>query len=144
MQTLGLYKLLRRSLIKVAFFFQKSVTTTTTAASSSSSTSSILGPLASSLSELIWDYRSVRPPGRRSARRYLYRTTQTQQKSGQASILRVGFEPTIPIFEQAKIFHNLDGAATVTGKDRLPACEICSSCGATLPNVSMLYDVNLR
>jgi hypothetical protein len=27
-----------------------------------------------------------------------------------------GFEPTIPVFERAKIFHALDGAATVIGK----------------------------
>jgi hypothetical protein len=27
----------------------------------------------------------------------------------------VGFEPTIPVFEQAKAFHALDRAATVTG-----------------------------
>jgi hypothetical protein len=27
----------------------------------------------------------------------------------------VGFEPTIPAFEQAKIFHALDRAATVIG-----------------------------
>jgi hypothetical protein len=28
---------------------------------------------------------------------------------------RVGFEPTIPVFEWAKTVHALDGAATVTG-----------------------------
>jgi hypothetical protein len=28
---------------------------------------------------------------------------------------RVGFEPTIPVFEQAKTFHALDRAATVIG-----------------------------
>jgi hypothetical protein len=50
--------------------------------------------------------------------RYLHRTTQTQQKRGETSMLLVGFELTIPIFEQARIFHTLDGAVTVTGKDR--------------------------
>jgi hypothetical protein len=28
----------------------------------------------------------------------------------------VGFEPTIPVFERAKIFHALDGATTVIGE----------------------------
>jgi hypothetical protein len=28
---------------------------------------------------------------------------------------RVGFEPTITVFERAKTFHALDGAATVIG-----------------------------
>jgi hypothetical protein len=28
---------------------------------------------------------------------------------------RVGFEPTIPVFEQAKTVHAVDSAATVTG-----------------------------
>jgi hypothetical protein len=28
---------------------------------------------------------------------------------------RVGFEPTIPVFERAKKFHALDGAAIVIG-----------------------------
>jgi hypothetical protein len=28
----------------------------------------------------------------------------------------VGFEPTIPVFERAKTFHALDGAAIVIGK----------------------------
>jgi hypothetical protein len=28
---------------------------------------------------------------------------------------RVGFEPTIPAFERAKIFHSLDRTATVIG-----------------------------
>jgi hypothetical protein len=29
---------------------------------------------------------------------------------------RVGFEPTIPVFERAKTVHALDGAATVIGE----------------------------
>jgi hypothetical protein len=29
---------------------------------------------------------------------------------------RVGFEPTTPVFERAKMVHVLDGAATVTGR----------------------------
>jgi hypothetical protein len=31
-------------------------------------------------------------------------------------MLRVGFEPTIPVFERAKTVHVLDRAATVIGK----------------------------
>jgi hypothetical protein len=33
--------------------------------------------------------------------RYSHRTTQTQ-----TSMLRVGFEPTVPVFERAKILKN--------------------------------------
>jgi hypothetical protein len=43
-------------------------------------------------------------------------TTQTQKKRTQTSIPRVGFEPTIPAFEQAKTVHALDRAATVIFK----------------------------
>jgi hypothetical protein len=38
-----------------------------------------------------------------------HRTTQT-------SMPRVGFEPTIPVFERAKTVHALDRAATVIGE----------------------------
>jgi hypothetical protein len=39
------------------------------------------------------------------------RTTYTQKKRVQISMFRVGFEPTIPpVFEWAKIFHDLDRA----------------------------------
>jgi hypothetical protein len=44
--------------------------------------------------------------------RYL---TETQNKLKQASMPWLGFEPTISVFERAKIFHALDGAATVIG-----------------------------
>jgi hypothetical protein len=40
----------------------------------------------------------------------------TQNKHRQASMLQVGFEPTIPAFERAKTVHALDSAATVTGQ----------------------------
>jgi hypothetical protein len=43
------------------------------------------------------------------------RTTQTQIKPTQTSMFRVGFEPTIPVFERANIVHALDCAATVIG-----------------------------
>jgi hypothetical protein len=43
------------------------------------------------------------------------RITQTQNKPTQASISRVGIEPTPPVFERAKTIHALDLAATVIG-----------------------------
>jgi hypothetical protein len=43
------------------------------------------------------------------------RTTQTQNKCTQTSMPRVGFEPTIPVFEQEKTVHASDRAATVIG-----------------------------
>jgi hypothetical protein len=44
-----------------------------------------------------------------------HRTTQTQNKHTQTFMPRVGFEPTIPVLEQAKTVHALDRAATVIG-----------------------------
>jgi hypothetical protein len=44
-----------------------------------------------------------------------HRTTQTQNKLTQASMPRVGFESTTPVFERAKTVHALDRAATVIG-----------------------------
>jgi hypothetical protein len=44
-----------------------------------------------------------------------HKTTQTQNKRTQTSMPRVGFEPTIPVFERAKTVHDLDGATTVIG-----------------------------
>jgi hypothetical protein len=38
--------------------------------------------------------------------------TYTQNKSTQTSMLRVRFELTIQVFQQAKTIHALDGAAT--------------------------------
>jgi hypothetical protein len=89
---------------------------------SSSSSFDILGPLACSHSELIWNYRSYRQPvgllGRvisPSQGGYLHWKIQTQQKRRLTSMPRVGFEPTIPVSERTKIFRSLDRAATVTG-----------------------------
>jgi hypothetical protein len=42
-----------------------------------------------------------------------HRATQTEYKH--TSMPRVGFEPMIPVFEQAKTVHALDCAATVIG-----------------------------
>jgi hypothetical protein len=40
---------------------------------------------------------------------------------------RVGFEPTISVFEQEKTVHALDGAATVIGKTdlKIEQIEVC-------------------
>jgi hypothetical protein len=54
--------------------------------------------------------------------RYL---TQTENKHKQTSMPRVGFEPTIPVFERAKTVHALDRAATVIG------LQLCSSLNMT-------------
>jgi hypothetical protein len=44
-----------------------------------------------------------------------HRTTQTQNKRTQTSMPQVGFQPTIPVFEQAKTVHASDRTATVIG-----------------------------
>jgi hypothetical protein len=43
----------------------------------------------------------------------IHRTTQTQNKSTQTSMPRVGFESMIPVFERAKTVYALDRAATL-------------------------------
>jgi hypothetical protein len=50
-------------------------------------------------------------PARRKAATYTGQ--HKHKKRGQTSVLRVGFEHTIPVFERAKIFYVLDRAATV-------------------------------
>jgi hypothetical protein len=45
-----------------------------------------------------------------------HRTTQTQNKRTQTSMPRVGFEPTIPVFERAKTVHALDRMAAVISR----------------------------
>jgi hypothetical protein len=60
--------------------------------------------------------QSVRLLGRGmspSQGRYLHRTTQTQNKSTQTSMHRVGFELTITAFQREKTVPALDHAATV-------------------------------
>jgi hypothetical protein len=44
-----------------------------------------------------------------------HRTTQTPNKRIQTSMRRVGFDPTIPVFQREKTVHALDRAATVIG-----------------------------
>jgi hypothetical protein len=46
--------------------------------------------------------------------RYLH-TQQHKHKRTQTSVPRVGFEPTIPVFERAKTVHASDRAATLIG-----------------------------
>jgi hypothetical protein len=79
----------------------------------------ILGPLVCSLSELIWNYGSYRqfvgPLGRviSPVARPLLTQEYTQKTRGQTSIPRVGFQPTIPVLQQAKSFHAFGCVATV-------------------------------
>jgi hypothetical protein len=48
-----------------------------------------------------------------------HRTTQTEKNAyaHQTTMPFVGFEPTIPASERAKMVHVLDRSATVTGKN---------------------------
>jgi hypothetical protein len=65
-------------------------------------------------------YEDGRTPwtGDQSVARQLptHRTTQTQNICTQTSMLRVGLEPTFPVFERAKTVHALDRVATVIGR----------------------------
>jgi hypothetical protein len=47
-----------------------------------------------------------------------HKTPQTQNNSTSTSMSGVGFEPTIPVFEQAKTVHGILGAAIVIGWSR--------------------------
>jgi hypothetical protein len=47
--------------------------------------------------------------------RYLYKTTEAQNKCRQISMPRFGLEPKIPVVKRPKIFYVLYRAATVTG-----------------------------
>jgi hypothetical protein len=62
----------------------------------------------------------------------------------------VGFEPTIPVFERAKIFHALDGAATVIGlqnstwqKFQPRLCQLQISSIRGFPLVSRFANVDI-
>jgi hypothetical protein len=44
-----------------------------------------------------------------------HRTAQTQNKRTQIYMPKVGFKPTVPVFEGAKTVYALDHAATVIG-----------------------------
>jgi hypothetical protein len=56
--------------------------------------------------------------------RYLHTEKHRQNKSTQTSMPRVGFEPTIPVFERAKTVHASDRAATVMGSWDTTYCDI--------------------
>jgi hypothetical protein len=78
----------------------------------------LLSPLAFFPSELI-SRQSVGLLGRvisPVARPLPTHRTQTQEKRGPTSMPRVGFKPTIPVFEQAKTVQVLDRAATVINR----------------------------
>jgi hypothetical protein len=47
-----------------------------------------------------------------------HRTTQIQNKLTRISMPRVGFEPTIPVFERGKTVHALERASTEIGRPR--------------------------
>jgi hypothetical protein len=51
--------------------------------------------------------------------------TQTQNKHRYTSMPRVGFEPTIPVFERAKTIHASDRAATVIGICICSSLKLC-------------------
>jgi hypothetical protein len=51
--------------------------------------------------------------------RYLHTGQHKQNKNTQTAMPRVGFEPTISVFERAKTGHALDLAATVIGSSPL-------------------------
>jgi hypothetical protein len=48
-----------------------------------------------------------------------HRRTETQNKRTQTSIPLVAFDPTIPVFEGAKIVYDLDRAVTVISFDAI-------------------------
>jgi hypothetical protein len=56
--------------------------------------------------------------------RYLHSTTQTQKKCRHTAFLRVGFEPTIPMFERAKEWRALHRTVTVIGSIFCPSVYI--------------------
>jgi hypothetical protein len=69
------------------------------------------------------------------------RTTQTQNKRTHISMPRVGFEPTIPVFERAKTVHGFDAAATVIGYGLITLMLIKH--GIMLPTLICLHGVLL-
>jgi hypothetical protein len=76
-------------------------------------------------SELIWNNRSysellgVLGRGISPVARPLpIQNNTSAEENGWISMPQVELEPTIPVFELEKIFHVLDGAATVTGSYR--------------------------
>jgi hypothetical protein len=64
-----------------------------------------------------------------SQSRYLHIEQHKQNKRTHTSMPRVGFEPTIPVFERAKTVHALDREATVFGFCR----NYVSNCSYNMP-----------
>jgi hypothetical protein len=54
------------------------------------------------------------------------RTTQTQKKSANASMCRMGFEPTIPMLQRVKALHAPNSVATVIHTKQLKKDIKCS------------------
>jgi hypothetical protein len=53
---------------------------------------------------------------------HTHRKTQRQNKCTQTFIPRTGFEPTIPVFERAKVVHALDCEETLIGASGSTNC----------------------
>jgi hypothetical protein len=66
--------------------------------------------------------------------------TQTQNKLKKTSMPRVGFEPTISVFEQAKAVHALDSAATVIGARQIQVREFTTR-NTSVSSVMLLLSV---
>jgi hypothetical protein len=56
-----------------------------------------------------------------------HRTAQTQNRRKRISMLQIGFEPTLPVFERAKTVHALGQAATVIGVIIYRLAALCST-----------------
>jgi hypothetical protein len=69
---------------------------------------------------------------------HTHRTTQTQNKPIQTSILLVGFEPTTPAFERAKTLRALDLAATVVGNVSIYSALWFDDADFIVPNGRMI------
>jgi hypothetical protein len=60
--------------------------------------------------------------------RYLHTEQHKQNKRTQTCMSQVGFEPTIPVFENAKTVHTSDRAATLIGKNWSTYLKIPRAC----------------
>jgi hypothetical protein len=71
-----------------------------------------------------------------------HRTTQTDNKCRQTSMLWVRFEPTIPVFESAKAVHALHRAATVIGSRKCTCCQRSLYHSLRIPSVAQAIQGN--
>jgi hypothetical protein len=79
--------------------------------------SPLLGPAAFFRFVILYKFGRTPWTGDQPVARSLptHRTAQTQNKRKHTSVPRVGFEPTIPVFERAKAVHASDRAVSVIG-----------------------------